>query len=102
MKSNTECRVAVVIPSFRVKKHILFVIQDIGPEVTSIYVIDDKCPDASGSRLQVPSVVRASVRVAPGVSRKDTNAHVSWTCQLDHTCMRPFSSPVMMSPVSSE
>lgn len=62
----------------------------------------DKCPDASGSRLQVPSVVRASVRVAPGVSRKDTNAHVSWTCQLDHTCMRPFSSPVMMSPVSSE
>lgn len=40
--------IAVVIPSFKVKKHILDVLKDIGPEVGRIYVIDDCCPDFSG------------------------------------------------------
>ncbi len=40
--------IAVVIPSYRVTRHILDVIAGIGPEVTRIYVVDDKCPDASG------------------------------------------------------
>ena len=34
--------VAVVIPCFRVKKHVLNVIAAIGPEVERIYVVDDK------------------------------------------------------------
>ncbi|RYE95197.1 MAG: glycosyltransferase family 2 protein, partial [Oxalobacteraceae bacterium] len=41
--------IAVVIPSYRVTRHILGVIAGIGPEVARIYVIDDKCPDASGA-----------------------------------------------------
>ena len=41
--------IAVVIPSYRVTRHILGVIAGIGPEVTRIYVVDDKCPDASGA-----------------------------------------------------
>jgi glycosyltransferase involved in cell wall biosynthesis len=42
-------RVAVVIPSYKVTRHILGVIAGIGPEVARIYVVDDKCPDASGA-----------------------------------------------------
>lgn len=40
---------AVVIPSYRVTRHILAVIAAIGPEVSRIYVVDDKCPDQSGA-----------------------------------------------------
>ena len=41
-------KIAVVIPSYKVCKHILNVIAEIGPEVCAIYVIDDCCPDKSG------------------------------------------------------
>lgn len=40
--------IAVVIPSYRVTRHILDVIQAIGPQVKHIYVVDDCCPDGSG------------------------------------------------------
>lgn len=40
--------VAVIIPSYKVKNHILGVIAGIGPEVQSIYVVDDACPVNSG------------------------------------------------------
>ena len=40
--------IAVVVPSYRVTRHILGVLAAIGPEVARIYVVDDKCPDASG------------------------------------------------------
>lgn len=43
-----EMSVAVVIPSFRVKDHILSVIGRIGARVTRIYVVDDRCPVQSG------------------------------------------------------
>ncbi len=46
--SNTVARVAVVIPSYKVTRHILGVIAAIGPEVERIYVVDDRCPDLSG------------------------------------------------------
>ena len=40
--------IAVVIPCFKVKAHILNVIKSIGEEVQRIYVIDDACPEHSG------------------------------------------------------
>lgn len=40
--------IAVVIPTYKAKNHILGVINDIGPEVSRIYVVDDCCPDGSG------------------------------------------------------
>ncbi len=43
-----DFKVVVVIPSFRVRSHILDVIAGIGPEVWRIYVVDDCCPDGSG------------------------------------------------------
>ena len=39
---------AVVVPCFRVREHILDVLASIPPEVSKIYVIDDACPDRSG------------------------------------------------------
>lgn len=46
-------KVAVVIPSYRVRKHILGVIRAIGPEVHKIYVVDDCCPEQSGDFVKV-------------------------------------------------
>ena len=44
--------VAVVIPSYKVKNHILDVIREIGPEVSRIYVVDDCCPEDSGTFVE--------------------------------------------------
>ncbi len=41
-------RVAVVIPSFKVSSTILQLIDQIGPEVQDIFVVDDACPEKSG------------------------------------------------------
>lgn len=48
MEQDGDFAIAVVVPCYRVKRHILSVIERIGPEVRSIYVVDDKCPDQSG------------------------------------------------------
>lgn len=46
-KGNSP-RITVVIPAFRVAKHILGVLNGIGPEVTRVIVVDDRCPEKSG------------------------------------------------------
>lgn len=45
-------RIGVVIPSYKVRNHILAVIDSMGPEVERIYVIDDCCPDRSGDFVE--------------------------------------------------
>jgi len=45
-------RIAVVIPCYKVTRHVLGVIASIGSEVWRIYVIDDACPDASGKFVE--------------------------------------------------
>ena len=45
-------KIAVVIPCFKVTKHIEFVIRSIPSSIDSIYVIDDACPDSSGTYVQ--------------------------------------------------
>ena len=49
MKTTT---IAVVIPCYKVKRHVLGVIDAIGPEVARIYAVDDACPDASGDFIE--------------------------------------------------
>lgn len=44
-----DFKIAVVIPSYKVKNFILDVISNVGPEVSKVYVVDDCCPDGSGS-----------------------------------------------------
>jgi len=41
-------KVAVVIPCFKVTKHILGVLKGIKSPVKKIYCVDDACPDGSG------------------------------------------------------
>lgn len=47
-----SARVAVVIPSYKVTRHIADVIAKIPPEVWRVYVIDDCCPDHSGAFVE--------------------------------------------------
>ena len=49
-------RIAVVIPCYRVRPHIVDVIARIGPHVSRVYVVDDACPDKSGDLVE--SIVR--------------------------------------------
>lgn len=49
---NSQATIAVVIPSYRVTRHILDVLAAIGPQVSRIYVVDDKCPDGSGALVR--------------------------------------------------
>lgn len=44
--------VATIIPCFRVKEHILDVIARIGPEVALVYVVDDACPEQTGTWVE--------------------------------------------------
>lgn len=44
--------ISVVIPSYKVKAHILGVIGGIGAEVDRIYVVDDCCPEGSGAFVE--------------------------------------------------
>lgn len=44
--------VAVVLPCYKVREHILDVISRIGSEVAHIYVVDDCCPDQSGAYVE--------------------------------------------------
>lgn len=44
--------IAVVIPSYKVTRHILQVIAEMPEEVDKIYVVDDCCPDKSGDHVE--------------------------------------------------
>lgn len=46
--NQTETNVAIVIPCYKVKAHILGVIDRISSDVWRVYVVDDCCPDGSG------------------------------------------------------
>ena len=45
-------RVAVVVPCYKVRAHVLDVIAAIGPEVTRIFAVDDCCPEKSGDFIE--------------------------------------------------
>lgn len=51
-KGGRNPAIAVVIPCYRVKKNILGVLEAIGQEVHSIYVVDDACPEGSGRHAE--------------------------------------------------
>ncbi|SFP89897.1 Glycosyltransferase involved in cell wall bisynthesis [Variovorax sp. PDC80] len=47
-----DAKIAVVIPSYKVRAHVLGVIDRIGPEICRIYAVDDGCPDGSGRFIE--------------------------------------------------
>ena len=44
--------IAVVVPCYRVRDHVLAVLSAVGPEVDRIYVVDDGCPQKSGLHVE--------------------------------------------------
>ena len=51
MVTSNKSVISVVIPCYKVKKHILDVIENIGGEVSRIYVVDDLCPQETGKHV---------------------------------------------------
>ena len=45
-------RVAVVIPCFRVRSHILSVLARMSDRVEMVYVVDDQCPEGTGKLVE--------------------------------------------------
>jgi glycosyltransferase involved in cell wall biosynthesis len=44
--------IAVIVPSYKVKSHVVETLAEIGKEVSYIFVIDDACPEGSGKLVQ--------------------------------------------------
>ena len=61
--NNETHKIAVVIPCYKISRTLKSVIDDIGTEVTSIYCVDDGCPDESW-------------KVANSIAQKDSRVHV--------------------------
>lgn len=51
-------RIAVVIPCYRVRSHIVGVVEGVIEAVDAVYVVDDKCPEHSGDIVE--SVISSS------------------------------------------
>lgn len=45
-------KIAVIIPCYKVKAHILDVVNAIGQEVCAIYIVDDQCPEHTGDFVE--------------------------------------------------
>ncbi|MDE2407756.1 MAG: glycosyltransferase family 2 protein [Xanthomonadaceae bacterium] len=52
MKGMDAGRVTVVIPCYKVSRHVLDLLDRIGPEVEAIVVVDDACPEGTGALVQ--------------------------------------------------
>lgn len=52
MTALASCRVAAVVPCYRVKNQVAAVVSAIGPVVEKIYCVDDGCPEGSGRHLE--------------------------------------------------
>jgi dolichol-phosphate mannosyltransferase len=50
--TNTNPKIAVVMPCYKVRNHVLSMINRIGLEVSRIYIVDDCCPDDSGDFVE--------------------------------------------------
>ena len=84
--------VAVVIPCYRVKNHILDVVSRIGAEVNRVFVIDDACPEGSGQLVQAqcadPRVTVLYLAVNQGWSGGDDGVHRSAKRRSRYHCDR--------------
>jgi dolichol-phosphate mannosyltransferase len=49
---SESARIAVVIPCYRVSRHVLDVIARIGPDADRIFVVDDACPEHTGDLVE--------------------------------------------------
>ena len=112
MSANAAPVIAAVIPCYRVKRHILSVIEAIGAEVDRIYVVDDACPEGSGRhvaeqlaspRLEViyhPENRGVGAATLTGFSRAvadgaDILVKVDGDGQMDPAILNRFTAPLL-------
>lgn len=105
-------RIAVVIPCYRVRAHVLQVIASIGPEVGWIFAVDDACPEQSGAWIRAhcddPRVQVIEHGINQGVGGAtltgyrhalDSGAEVvvklDGDGQMDPALLRRFASPLL-------
>ncbi|MEY4991066.1 MAG: hypothetical protein RIS08_1292 [Actinomycetota bacterium] len=55
LKAGAGMRIHVVIPAYKVERHILDLLKRIGPEVERVWVVDDACPNGSGELVKKKS-----------------------------------------------
>jgi len=105
--------IAVVIPCYRVIKHVDDLFSRFGPEVDAIYAIDDQCPEGSGAYIE-KSVTDPRVRVLYNpknlgvggavlngmkAARKDgyrIGVKIDGDGQMDPALIRKFTRPIEM------
>ena len=110
--ASSNSRIAVVIPCYKVKKHVLDVIASVGNEVWRIYVVDDACPEGSGSHVEkyctdkrvrvvhhknnqgVGAAVMTGYRVAI-VDGADVIVKVDGDGQMDASLILSFVGPIL-------
>lgn len=61
---NSAAKIAVIIPAYQAKEHILDVLRTIGEEAHAIYVVDDASPDGTGDFVRA-NCHDSRVRVIP-------------------------------------
>ena len=107
-----DISIAVVIPCYRVENKILEVISAIGPEITSIYVVDDACPNRSGDIVEKNSrddrvvVIRNEINLGVGgatiigMTEAFKNSHdiivkIDGDGQMDPSLILDFIAPIV-------
>jgi dolichol-phosphate mannosyltransferase len=110
--TNINPKIAVVIPSYKVRNHILGVISQIGSEVEQIYIVDDCCPDGSGDFVECNckdervTVIRHSENQGVGgavmtgyqaaiADRMDIIVKVDGDGQMDPSLLPNFIAPII-------
>ena len=73
---NDACRLAVVIPCYRVSLQVGGVLKAIGPAVWRIYCVDDGCPDESHLAVEKAAVEDARIRCLVHPRNKGVGAAV--------------------------
>jgi glycosyltransferase involved in cell wall biosynthesis len=84
-------RIAVVIPCYRVRAHVLDVIRRIGPSVSLIVVVDDACPDQSGALVE-SQIKDPRVRLV----RHDENAGVGGAVITGYKIARDWGASIIV------
>lgn len=84
-------RIAVVIPSYRVRSTILPVLELVGPEVGAIFVVDDACPEGTGDFVRTSC---ADARVS--VLRHERNQGVGGAVVTGYTAALDWGADVIV------
>jgi dolichol-phosphate mannosyltransferase len=74
--SATAPKIAVVIPCYKVRRHLKSVIEGIGPEVSTIYCVDDGCPENSVLEVQKQLPGESRLRVIKHTKNQGVGAAV--------------------------